>query len=97
MKRIQPVSIWTPKGIVSCNVIDIKSLYDDLESELEVHYRLGYSVVDKEDIEEKDFQSVVEGNDYIKGKEYEALGTEGRDVNEDIKRVIIEKINLTLA
>jgi hypothetical protein len=96
MKRINPIDIWTPKGTKTCNTIDIVSLGDNLKDKMEIYYRIGFSPDDQE-ARDDNFTPVAEGNSTIEGAEYEALGSNGKDMNEEIKSTIIAKINLSLA
>lgn len=97
MKKITPIQTWTIEGNKNIYTISIMIVSDDLKTNLTTYYEIGYEETIGES-EGKRFIPLIKGNESLSGQEYEDLDTiSGIDINEEIKRKIISKLNLTLA
>ena len=97
MKKITPIQTWTVTGNKNADNINILIVSDDLKNSLTTYYEIGYEEPIEES-EEKRFIPLIKGNEDLSGQEYQDLDNiTGIHINEEIKRKIISKLNLTLA
>ena len=97
MKKITPIQTWTVTGNKNADTINIIIVSDDLKNSLTTYYEIGYEEPIEES-EEKRFIPLIKGNEDLSGQEYQDLDNiTGIHINEEIKRKIISKLNLTLA
>lgn len=99
MIKIQPIKIWNNGQTLELNVLNSYIVYDNLKDSMTLFYELGYEEKTIEnEIENISYIYVQNGNQTIDGKEYQNLDTHnGLDINEEIYRILLIKLNLKKA
>ena len=94
MIKIQPVEAWTPEGLKNFYLLEAHIVFDNLKDSMTLYYQLKTDIsTDQKSMPENTFSQ--QGNLVIDDKDYKNLDTvNGIDVNEEIIRVVLKKLNL---